>query len=355
MQEYLEQYVNYLNHNQYPDNEIFTKLMEASRKDKNLETLLYQLPNANIEERKELLNQYLNPNKTKEEEVIAETFGIDTSFINHLVLQNGKEIFSFYQPNINKQIVLENNKEENLAEQLKKWQEEHPNIEDRYKMLQEQRMEKGELKFIPIDKINEYENLVNKLNEEEKQALDYLIKNKAKFSIEVVNIENVLGMDKNGQIVESYLDKTTMEFRLEKPKQNLYSKQENETNVEKEQNFDENIDEEKQANNEEDIDIEKQLEEEGLNKDQIKTIKEKLELYMQYPELLEYLTPEDKIFYEKYLNTYRKIKEQEQKEKPKVYQKNMETGYVDVLILSLVTSFAGGMFITLILALTQLP
>ena len=71
---------------------------------------------------------------------------------------------------------------------------------------------------------------------------------------------------------------------------------------------------------------------------------------MQYPELLEYLTPEDKIFYEKYLNTYRKIKEQEQKEKPKVYQKNMETGYVDVLILSLVTSFAGGMFITLILA-----
>ena len=153
-----------------------------------------------------------------------------------------------------------------------------------------------------------------------------------------------------------------MEFRLEKPKQNIYSKQENETNVEKEQNadvekeqnIDENIDEEKQANNEEDIDIEKQLEEEGLNKDQIKTIKEKLELYMQYPELLEYLTPEDKIFYEKYLNTYRKIKEQEQKEKPKVYQKTMENGYVDVLILSLVTSFAGGMFITLILALTQL-
>ena len=361
MQEYLEQYVNYLNHNQYPDNEIFTKLMEASRKDKNLETLLYQLPNANLEERKALLDQYLNSNNTKEEEVIAETFGIDTSFINHLVLQNGKEIFSFYQPNINKQIVLENKKEENLAEQLKKWQEEHPNIEDRYKMLQEQRMEKGELKFVPIDKVNEYGYLVNKLKEEEKQALDYLIKNKDQFLIQAVNIENVLGMDKNGQIVESYLDKNTMEFRLEKPKENLYSKQ-NETNVEKEQNtdveteqnVDENIDIEKQPNDEENIDIEKQLEEEGLNKDQIKNVKEKLELYTHYPELLEYLTPEDKIFYEKYLNIYRKIKEQEQKEKPKVYQKTMENGYVDVLILSLVTSFAGGMFITLILALTSL-
>ena len=235
MQEYLEQYVNYLNHNQYPDNEIFTKLMEASRKDKNLETLLYQLPNANIEERKELLNQYLNSNKTREEEIIADTFGIDTSFINHLVLQNGKEIFSFYQPNINKQIVLENKKEENLAEQLKKWQEEHPNIEDRYKMLQEQRMEKGELKFVLIDKINEYGYLVNKLKEEEKQALDYLIKNKDRFLIQTVNIENVLGMDKNGQIVESYLDKNNMEFRLEKTKQNLYSKQEN-NNVAKEPN-----------------------------------------------------------------------------------------------------------------------
>lgn len=362
----LEQYLNYLNNNQYSSQDIFYKLMEKSRNDKELEHLLYQLPSATIEERNNLVKQYLNKNKQqeKEEEVIAEIFNIDTSLIKHLELKNGKEVFTFYHPILLKQIVLENKQTKNLKEQLKKYQEEHPDIDDNLQMLNEQRLNNGELQFVPVEKVDNYKFLINKLTKEEQQALDYLLKNKDSYEISSVNIENVLGLDKKGQIIESYLDIKNMEFRIEKPKEDVYSQDEqtslketnekdskinNTVNNISEDNKDISLDE---VNNEENLDIDKQLEAEGLDKDKIAFIKDKLELYDQYPELLNYLTEEDFKFYQKYLNIYRKNKEQ-QKEKGYQKQYKMETGYADVLILSLITSFFGGMFITILLALIQ--
>ena len=88
MQE-LEQYLNYLNNNQFTSQDVFYKLMEKSKNDKDLEKLLYQLPSATVEERNNLVKQYLDKNKQqeKEEEVIAEIFNIDTSLIKHLELK----------------------------------------------------------------------------------------------------------------------------------------------------------------------------------------------------------------------------------------------------------------------------
>ena len=69
MKETLNQYLDYLNNNVYPNEEVFIKLQKASQNDSRLEELLYQLPNASKEEREELLNDYLNNKENKVESI----------------------------------------------------------------------------------------------------------------------------------------------------------------------------------------------------------------------------------------------------------------------------------------------
>ena len=63
--------------------------------------------------------------KTEEEE-ISKTFGVDVNKIEHKFLSNGNEIFSFYDVELGRQVLLENNqKGKSLVECLQEIQEQN--------------------------------------------------------------------------------------------------------------------------------------------------------------------------------------------------------------------------------------
>lgn len=368
----LEKYVDYLNGNEPNiDFDIIQTLKQKAKEDASFEQLMNTLPKITPDERKKLIDTWLFnqiiENTKNEEEVIASTLGLDVSMINHYKLKNEKDVFLFYHPELQTTIVLENQKDKNLAEQLKQYQNDYQlDKTDGINMLQEQRVKNGELGFVLIDKVNNYPHIIQKLKPEEKQALDYLLKNKDRLKIKTVNIENALGITDEGKIVEAYFDKKMAEFRVEQPEESVY---ENKNDVKIEQQTDEKtslensnlLENEKiEQNMNLDNDLEDdflvtQLKAEGLAQDKIEFILDKLELYNQYPELMEYLEEQDRIFYQKYLVIYRKNKERQKETSfQKAYKKDeKKAGFADVLILSLITSFMGGVFLTVILFLCQ--
>lgn len=151
MKEELNAYISYLNNNldKTIDYSKIKNLLKEASTNPDLEQLLKNLQMANPNERNQLIDKWLKNQEAKlEEEVIANAFGIDVSNIKHYKLKNEKEIFVFYDPLLKQTITLENKKDENLKEQLKRKQQENilyqkdNDANNTYQMLMNQRIKK---------------------------------------------------------------------------------------------------------------------------------------------------------------------------------------------------------------------
>lgn len=370
--EQLIEYVNLYNQFQNNPNMQFSNeqlnLINEVHKEAQTNTLLANFLSStaisNETERMRALNEYLTEQEikkqVKEEKVIAETYGIDVSKIQHKYLDNGKEIFYFYDMKLGRNVVLENKKEgKTLVEQLKQMQVENEkyrvgnNEQNTYQMLSDQQnQDNAEMKMIPINEVQNHLSRLQNMSVEDVQKFHFLIKNAEDKGIGYINIENVFGIDQYGKIQEVKYDKEKDEFIISEPTSANY----NEENITTSDRIDDSYTETEQYNNlqsdfEDQPEIETLDEYEQLSDD----IKEQVQVYYEYPELLEMLPEEDQKKWKKYIEIYEQklAKEQElqnQQNKPKQYvykKEEKKAGFADVLLLSLITGFLGGVLTTL--------
>ena len=115
------------------EEEIVFEVRSLIEKNPILLDLLKQIHASPDNERMNVVNKHFS-NKEKEvektekteEEEIAKTFGVNVENIEHHFLSNGNEIFSFYDSNLGRQVIIENNKKgKSLFKYLKEIQDQN--------------------------------------------------------------------------------------------------------------------------------------------------------------------------------------------------------------------------------------
>ena len=376
-----EQLIEYVNlYNQFQNNpnmqftnielNIINRVQQEANNNPLLGQFLENIKNVNETERINLLNAYLNEEELKkqgekEEEVIASTYGIDISKIEHKYLENGKEIFYFYDMKLGRNVILENKKEGiTLVEQLKKMQAQNQKFQtgtdeqNTNEMLNEQQNKENiEMKLISLNELQNHMNEIQNMSIEEAQKLNFLIRNSDQLRINYINIENLVGIDIYGKLLEVRYDKENNRYMINEPMSANYDEEQ----INASDRIDENYTASEQYNSlqsdyEDKPEITPQEEYEALS-DQVK---EQIQKYYEYPELLEMLPEEERAKWQRYIDIYTKIKEQEQiqkeqnKPKQKIYKKEeQKAGFADVLLLSLITGFLAGVLTTLTMIIIQ--
>lgn len=331
------------------------QLKEATKNDKNLDQMVMKLQKEfDFNRQMDIIEEYFSQQKSseKEEEVIARTFGIDISNIKHQFLQNGKELFVFYSKG--KNVVLENNKKgTSLVAQLKKMQLENEEYQtennslNTEEMLNKKRMKENvQLSFLPVNQIENDKNILDKLDEKQLVQLSILLKNAVALHLKAINLENMIAVDIYQNIYEVYYSVETNGYRIQKPNEAAYHQETMEISSENTQN----VDSEFEENDYEDIpsilmnDAELTV--------SVEEAMQNIRMYYEYPEMLETLPEDKKGFYVKYTELYRKYMEREEKRKSK--QKKLirkarndrKAGYIDALVLALITGFGSGTLFT---------
>ena len=314
---------------------------------------------SNETEIKKIIDDYFNKiensssiNNNNIEKEIEKTFGIDINNIHHHFLDNGNEIFYFYDLKLNKNVVLENKKDgKSLVEQLKEMQVKNEsyqtenNIQNTNNMLEYLRQNDMEVKMIDINEIHNYTNQLNNLNEEQTKKLRILISSSNQMNIKYVNIENMLAIDNNNRILEVKHDKEKDIYNIVEPNEGIY----NEQDINTSDRIDTTYTEQEQINN---------LQNEYEDKPEVNSIDDldeetlkQVETYYNYPELLNQLPDSEREKWSKYVEMYKdkKVKEMNQLDSPKQIIKKDErkAGYVDAVLLALITGFFGGIFTTI--------
>lgn len=207
-----------------------------ARENPEFNELINRLKNTNYYDRTSVINEFYDriEEKEKKDEVyekkIAKIFGIDVSKIKHKILNTGVEIFSFYDFNAGRMVVLENRKDgKSLVEQLKEMQKDNVNYQssnnekNAHDMLSDSRVKTNvELDMIPVNEINRYLEQIKSLKKDDYKALIFLIRNASRLGIDYINVENMMGITKSGKIYEVRPD-AEKEFQIGEPDGVVYN------------------------------------------------------------------------------------------------------------------------------------
>lgn len=384
IQSQLNTYINYLTSRtvNFEDIKEIKKLLQSAEGDSNLKQLIDEIKKEpDIDKKYILVGKKTETKETDTKDLISKVYGINISNIEHKKLNNDNEIFMFFNSDLQKNVVLKNEvKGKTLIQQLKEMQDENQKyqtenyINNSEQILADKSMkEDTELKMIPINQLYNYSAQLSNLNKEELVSLDNLIKNKDKFHIEYINIENVFGItsaDYGNKIYESYYDKSTNQVKIAEPDTVSY-KTNDFTNDDqlKNTNYQENTNNEIQTSDlYKDINIIESDYQEiptilaGQIKDteNINDVSKRVSEYIKYPELLNSIEENERKMYIEYIRIV--MKKINEKTINKSYQKvlqmpnnisNKKAGYIDALILALLTGFASGVVATLIIMIIK--
>ena len=345
------------------DKQLINEINSYALQDKEFMNILNSMSNINPSERIKVIEEFFNKKEevkeaSVEEKEISKTFGIDISNINHKFLNNGNEIFYFYDLKLGRDVVLQNNKNgKTLVEQLKEMQQENEmyqtqNNEANTNNMLEQQINNSdiELKMVTLNDIRNNPNITNSMNKDDLNKLNYLINNYNNLNIKVINLENMLYIDNNNSIREVIYNKEKNQYYTEEPQSANY--QEENQKIELANPSYENV-ETYNYNDKYSVEQEKNIEVESFD-DLSEQIKNQTMVYYDYPEILDKMDDlEEKKKWQHYIELYDKKLEQEKllqnKEQPKekVKKNNKKAGYADALLLSLITGFTFGIFVTL--------
>ena len=325
-----------------------------------------QLQQANsLEEIERIRNKFEHKEQKEElseEEIISKKYGINVDSIEHIKLNDGKEYYHFYDIRLNKDIVLKQSSDnKNMSEELKEVQEglssaqgadEKENGEEAFRY---QRMHtNNEIDLYSVEELTNRPEILGRLDVEQMKSVLVLLKNKDILNIKEINPETGIAIDDKHKVITSYYNKNTQKYEVDLP--NEYQYKTNDVPAEQ-------IEEISQNNYIDDIsnktdDIPNEI-------DGILIDREKVKLYYEYPELLEggaITNQQEKQAYIKAVQKYSEIQEQKtngsQMDKPKVLVKNnknsivgesdlKQAGFINLLLLSLATGFAGGVITTI--------
>lgn len=250
----LIEYITILNnyqHGNYKLNSDEVNVIKTMQKSNDLKTRIEvdKINKMAFSEREQYLES-LNEKKNQQngivnsiEEEIALTFGVDSSNIKVSRLQDGKQLYTFFDDELKKNIVLQDDGSKSLMSKLEEIRSESSKDADVEKedILEDERVKNGlEVKFIFLSEIGHHISEIAAMNEDKRRALKYLIDHAIEFGIVEVNLENVVGIDSYGNIFEIYIDEMTHEPRINNvdnnqiqetnDKDEKYSKSESEVN-----------------------------------------------------------------------------------------------------------------------------
>lgn len=385
--EYLKKYIDILDElekgNTITDSEYEIKYYVEN--DISISDLVQSLNSSDsYEVRSQMINDYFRKkeyeNKTEEEkmkEALGRQYGLDLVNIEHMKLQSGVSIIAFYDNKINRKRLIEYNSAKSLVEEFTIIQNENTDFQTKdYKNNSEEIAKreannniKRELEMVDINRArSEYFELIKRIKDNDPtkiQAINEILKEADKRNIKFINFENMIALDENGNIIESFYNKKTDQFELETPQKINVSvdtiDNKNETSSYSDY-FDEAVDE----NNEENKDVEptefEEKEElvsakafdnleEGINLYHINCTKEQaienIKSYSNDMNMLEedltknIITQEEYEFYKSYCERYININKQElDKTKTLEYTSNSR-GTINMLIISLLAIVIG--------------
>lgn len=336
------------------DKNLINQINSSAYDSKEFQELMNKLRHASPLDREKIINEYFDKNNEKDtnpEKEIANTFGVDISKIEHKILDSGIEIFSFYNPENGKQVILENKKDGvSLVEQLKQIQAENTkyqsnnNEKNTTSILNDQRIKENiELKLIPIEEINEYLGQVKNLTVEDYKKLVFIIKNADELHINYINVENLFGLSKDGKIYEARTN-SNKELQIGEPNNAIYNESKIDVSDEVNNNELDNAYEDN-PNIKEELPEELQ---EGLSFEELdEEVKEKTIMLYENPDKLEKLPEEEKETYKNNIEIYQKyllyLEKKEELEKNKHYTKILKKddnkGYTTMFNLSMILVF----------------
>ena len=336
------------------DKNLINQINSSAYDSKEFQELMNKLRHANPLDREKIINEYFDKNNEKDtnpEKEIANTFGVDISKIEHKILDSGIEIFSFYNPENGKQVILENKKDGvSLVEQLKQIQAENTkyqsnnNEKNTTSILNDQRIKENiELKLIPIEEINEYLGQVKNLTVEDYKKLVFIIKNADELHINYINVENLFGLSKDGKIYEARTN-SNKDLQIGEPNNAIYNESKIDVSDEVNNNELDNAYEDN-PNIKEELPEELQ---EGLSFEKLdEEVKEKTIMLYENPDKLEKLPEEEKETYKNNIEIYQKyllyLEKKEELEKNKHYTKILKKddnkGYTTMFNLSMILIF----------------
>lgn len=299
-----------------------------------------------IEQIKELFQMKFEKKEDKkektQEETISEVYGISLESIEHFRLDNGKEYYKFYDKNQNKDFVIEqDNKNKNLSEEFKEIQEQ---VSDTQKYSEKQNSEaifnyqrmhtNNEIELYSPDELENRPYLLNDVTVEQMKILLVLLKNKESLRINVINPKLGIAIDENHKIISVTYDLTKNEYNITYPEEYKYTNDMEQTNV---NDVVEVSNDNPETFNEELID------------------EEKVKFLYEYPEAINrtnFVPEEQKQAYldavEKYKQELQKNNEKTKEQPQKVYVKKYKydqykkAGFMNTILLALLTGFAGG-------------
>lgn len=233
----LEKYILTLSKEEkdYTNGDYQTKYMVEN--DSNLNEFVRSIKSvSSTNDRYNILNNYIKQEelaKKSEEEKIKEAlkkkFGIDLTNIDHMKLQSGIDIISFYDNRLGRKRLIDYSYAKSLTEEFTNIQNNNINFQtDDYESnsnkIAEQEANKNskkELNMIDINRVkNEYFDLMNRIKNQDPtkiQCINELINEADKKKIKYINIENMVALDEDNNIIESFYNEKTEKVELETP------------------------------------------------------------------------------------------------------------------------------------------
>lgn len=176
--------------------------------------------------------------KTQEPEVIDDSkikdtlgkaYGIDMTNIEHIKLDNGLEVLTFYDDRLGRKRFIGYNDAKSLVTEFANIQNNNvmfqsddyvKNAENIAKAEAGKYLDK-ELDMVDIETIkSEYYEQIKRIKDQdprEVQRLNELLKEAEKRRIKFINIENMVALDEDGNVIETHYDKQTDKVMLETP------------------------------------------------------------------------------------------------------------------------------------------
>lgn len=296
---------------------IINSINKIAKEDENVSKLLEKLRNTN--DKNAVIEEYFNPEKEiKSEEsvenAISNTFGIDISDIDHKYLNNGKEIFSFYDINAGRNVLLENYKNGvSLVEQLKEIQSQNSNFQTSNDeknvtdMLNDKIIKENcELSLVPIKEVpNRLQGSFN-LSLEDYYKILFLYKNADYLNFDYINFENIVAVDKDGKIFEVYKD-DSYEYQIGEPNSANYIEEKINVSDRVDSSYTSSEQNVALQSNYEDIPREVEYENVEIKFDNLsEEVQEKTVMFYEMPYVLNDLTNEQKKYWLENIELYEK-------------------------------------------------
>ena len=201
------------------------KIMELiedfSKDDVSIAQFIEKIKEALPEERQKLVEEYfslttsdtvedINSNRESEEEVIAKTFGVDVSEVSHKYLENGLEVFVFYDNKSNREVLLQNEiNGRSLKSYLMELQEQNENFQTEsaekniYNILMDERNHKNlELSMYNVEDISNHYEEISHMSKNDLLKLNYLLRNCGELRVQSINLGNLVFLDTDNLLHE---------------------------------------------------------------------------------------------------------------------------------------------------------